>query len=746
MRHSILFLVAIIILWSLPHSASAVEVTAVDKSILVMEDAARAGDDAVLERVQADLVASGSAEAFYKLGVFFMARPTVHYLRRADYANAVKYFEALLALDARGEADEKWNNRARKQLADLYYLGEGVKQDQEKALALLQRAIKLGSGEATYRYGTMLERGIGDAPANPVQAAKMYRYALRDRYGPAAFALVSLYRRSLVEQPKPTSLADMQALGLSLLLQKVKEGDPEAAYSLARLYELGEDVPADPVQALKWYEVAMKANKAEAFRGAARIHGKGQGVERDTAKAAALTEKAAEMGSLSAAMALGKAIQHDPGYYITTSDEVALTWLKRASAVGESNAVKLMANHYLMQGDVAQALDYLEDSAAGGNGGSMLNLYKLYSDGTQVPADPVKANQYLQQAMSAPRLALADRVKIGKLLMDPLDARYDPKRGVEFLSGAAEAGHKPSIVQLAKFYSNKRSTYYDPEQAFLWHGKAAADGAMNSMLWVAEAYATGVGVKKSNAKARVYFEQALQRVKTGDAQILTRIGTAYKLGYGTERNIFEALKWFERAAKLGEPNAKIEFARVVIWDTVPGYTYLDAIRLMREAAAQGESSAYLELGKLYANGMGDEVDDTTAFYYFTKAAQAEINEAYYYLGLMTMGGRGTVKDMEQAKQYLMRAASGGQAAASLTLGVLWQEGAFGSVNQAQAITYFTRAANAGVPEAHYYMALAYLNGNGVGQSRERGLEELAKAAKTGHIPAKQLYTSMVEAK
>lgn len=716
--------------------------TSVDKTILTLEEASRKGDKAQIEKIEASITALATPEAYFKLGKFFMAKPTVNYLRVSDFSTAIVYFEKTLALAADSEMDEKWKNRARKQLADFYYLGEGVPRDQEKAVALLQQGIKSGNGEAAYRYGMMLERGLGATASDPQAAARWYRFALRDRYGPAAFALVTLYRRGIVPQPTPHSLKDMQALGLSLVRQKVEEGDPEAAYTLGRLYQQGEEVPADPAQALKWYEVAMKGGKGEAYRGAALLYGKGQGVPRDAKKATELMEKAALMGSLPAAMALGKTIQHDPSYYLEADDEKALTWLKRASAVGDSGAVKLIANYYLTKGDVAEALQYLEKSAESGNVGSMLNLYKLYTDGTQVKADPARASRYLEQARQSSNVSLSDRVKLGKLLMDPLDPHYDPKLGVEYLKGAAEAGHKPSIVQLAKFYSNKRSTYYDPSQAFIWHSKAAAEGALNSMLWVAEALTTGVGTKKDKEQARIYFFQALQRVKTGDAEVLSRIGQAYKLGYGTDRNIIEGLKWFEKAAKLGDPNAKIEFAKVVLWDTVPGYHPEDAIRMMREAAHQGESSAYLELGKIYANGMGDVVDYETAYYYFDMAAKANITEAYYYLGLLTLAGRGTEKNVELAKQYLVSAASGGFSPASLVLGVLYQEGAFGAVNEQEAVTYFSRAANAGEPEAHYYLGMAYLNGKGIGQNKGRALEELSKAADTGHMPAKTLYISL----
>lgn len=63
------------------------------------------------------------------------------------------------------------------------------------------------------------------------------------------------------------------------------EGDPEAAWRLARLYDEGTEVSGDKVQAAKWYYVAAVQGNPFAQHRLAQFYEKGIGVEQNLAKA-----------------------------------------------------------------------------------------------------------------------------------------------------------------------------------------------------------------------------------------------------------------------------------------------------------------------------------------------------------------------------------------------------------------------------------------------------------------------------
>lgn len=710
-----------------------------DAQIETLKEAARKGDDSVFQAGISRLEAIGSAEVYYKLGELYSSLPTKYYLEKPDYRRAAAFYQKVVAIRSKNVS---LRNRGRKKLAELYRLGEGVERNLDTAVALLKDAIETGSGDAAYIYAGMLEDGaISDQP-DIRGAEKWYRFALKKNYGPAAFALASLYRRGLIDKAEPNSLDNMMRLGIAITEKKARAGDAGAAYTLGSLYEMGEDVAADPAKALAWYKLGMEGNSADAYRGAARLYGKGVGVDRDPLKAAEFMEKAAELGSVSAALALGRSLEEGSSYFLQVKEEVALKWLERAVAVGESGAVKILANHYLYDGNTERAIALFEKSAAEGNVGSMINLYRFYSDGTIVAQNQAKAKIYLDSALAASQFTISDRMKLAELLLDPLSQSYDPEKGIAFLESAAEAGQKQAPFQLAKFYGNKRSRYYNPVKAFRWHSRAAAEGGLTSMLWVAEAATNGVGTEKDPDLARLYFAEALKRAKTQDAEVFSKIGMAYKLGHGTPQNIVEALKWFEKAANLGDAQAKLEFGRVVIWDTVPGYTPQDGLRMMDEAAATGEANAFLEIGKVLSSGLAATVNYKRAYQYFLRASEAGITEANYHLGILSLAGLGTARDPEKALAYLKRAASEGFAPASFELGVQWLTGGFGERDEQEAFKQFSRAANAGEPEAYYYVGKAYLEGWGTGRDVVKAKAALAISGETGHVPSKRLLKKL----
>src|SRR5262245_11955006 len=80
------------------------------------------------------------------------------------------------------------------------------------------------------------------------------------------------------------------------LRARIERGDVEAEVALGNLYESGDVLPQDPVQAVEWYRRAADKGHAGAQLNLALMYLEGQGVPRDVQQAIAWYERAADHG------------------------------------------------------------------------------------------------------------------------------------------------------------------------------------------------------------------------------------------------------------------------------------------------------------------------------------------------------------------------------------------------------------------------------------------------------------------
>ena len=76
-----------------------------------------------------------------------------------------------------------------------------------------------------------------------------------------------------------------------------EQGDVRAQYRLGRLYEAGEGVPGDDVEALRWFHAAGGQGDKQALVSIGIFHADGRGVPQNTFKAYMWWEIAARHGS-----------------------------------------------------------------------------------------------------------------------------------------------------------------------------------------------------------------------------------------------------------------------------------------------------------------------------------------------------------------------------------------------------------------------------------------------------------------
>jgi TPR repeat protein len=91
------------------------------------------------------------------------------------------------------------------------------------------------------------------------------------------------------------------------------------------------------------------------------------------------------------------------------------------------------------------------------------------------------------------------------------------------------------------------------ESAFQQYLELAEEGSRQGMLNVANMYAQGQGVERSQEKA---FQWYLRAAESGDSISMVEVAMAYEEGQGTVPDKVEAISWYRRAAEAGNSDAR----------------------------------------------------------------------------------------------------------------------------------------------------------------------------------------------
>jgi TPR repeat protein len=189
--------------------------------------------------------------------------------------------------------------RAQINLGILYMRGQGVPADLIQARAWLEKAAASGDPQALYTLGRALSESAGQAAADPVRAADLYRRAAEKgnalaglRYGlalsegngvkrdpvaaqrwlmqaqesgipEAALAMGDMAARTPATRDKATNEKIVQS-ALSWYQGAANAGVPSAQFKLANAYFAGVGVPRDPAQAVLWYSRAAQQGLPQA--------------------------------------------------------------------------------------------------------------------------------------------------------------------------------------------------------------------------------------------------------------------------------------------------------------------------------------------------------------------------------------------------------------------------------------------------------------------------------------------------
>lgn len=377
-------------------------------------------------------------------------------------------------------------------------------------------------------------------------------------------------------------------------------------------------------------------------------------------------------------------------------------------------------------------LDYVSANREA-NFGPLLFLYgRAYARKLGSVADLRTAERYFQKALAAgySRAALA----LGQYYSTngPLEDR-DPVKARRYFQIAAASGDAEGQVALARLYSND-PTKTEAEKSFQ---------ALNALVSLVSA------------------------VKGGRCVYINHIGNLYLSGTLVEQDVDVAIKWYEKAAELGDALTAERIGRVLLSSLSHEVDYKRASDFFEQAADLGRPSAAFITGKAYAAGLGRSRDLDKAEKYLRIAADGGVGEALSWLARLYEGEFGgavrdekaaaarreaALADGAQAEEVVAYAdsltvgSSGdqlptelverlsqlaflGSADAAMTLGGAYLKEARKDWGKYQLAEQFLRlAAQAGKSDGARELAKMYYCGSGVPLSVEAGNEWMERAA------------------
>ena len=359
-------------------------------------------------------------------------------------------------------------------------------------------------------------------------------------------------------------------------------------FNLGILYNNGQGVPQDYVEARKWFLKAAEQRHALAQFNLGVLYDFGQGGLQDYAEARKWYLKAAEQGDADAQYNLG--VLYNNGQGVSQDYVEARKWYLKAAEQGHALAQYNFGVLYdTGQGglqDYAEARKWYLKAADQGLASAQNNLGIMYDNGKGVALDDAEAAVWFRKAAE----------------QGDADAQYGLGfaylRGTGVEQNSAEAAH--------------------------WWRAAAEQGDADAQYAYGYLYSRGEGVSLNLDNAVIWYQKAATQ---GYSWAEYALGSHYALALGVEWDPAQAAKWFQLVAR--EDN------------------YAAAAESFARQAEKGEDDAQFFLGMMYQHGHGVPQDDAKALEWFQKAADQGYVVARIRLDQMNQSGQGVARDIDE---------------------------------------------------------------------------------------------------
>ncbi len=231
-------------------------------------------------------------------------------------------------------------------LGDIFYYTEFGRQDYEQAAMWYKKAALLGDPCAEFQIGAMFTSATGLKHNSKQGFYWLEQSALQD-FTPAQ----SLYGRLLYTTNNKNNLGKARMW----LQRAAHKGDPEASFTLGKMYRLGDGVPQNFRQAALYFQQAANGGNVQAQAMLGMFYHQGLGVPKNYVLAAKWYKKAGHHGSASAQFNLSTLYSQGRG--VEQNDVKAYAWADLAADTGLESATqaRMLIGNWLTENEFKRA-------------------------------------------------------------------------------------------------------------------------------------------------------------------------------------------------------------------------------------------------------------------------------------------------------------------------------------------------------------------------------------------------------
>jgi len=649
------------------------------------------------------------------------------------YARAdAPYRDMALAAAAYQSAADLGDPWSMIELGRIFATGDGVPEDFNRGLGLLQQAIAVEGDSRGFAYET-----LGDVLFEAPGASRDVPGALANFRNASDLGSTSaMFKISSILRDGDGVPAD-GAGAREALLRAIEAGAQERGwFDLGTLYATGPTEVRDPSNAAEAYGRAVELGNPWAMIELAGMLGNGNGISANFPRAETLLRQAISLGGDSAPSALlllgdlyrgpGKnPVKAAAAYQGAVDLGSGQAMLKLAAMLRAGEGVT--ANFGAAQALLRQAIDAGQDRWGWAALGALA-------------ADPNNPDRNMNEAAAAYAKAAQlgepwSMVTLGEMLSSGADMAPEYERAIALLSEAGALGGdsaKSAYATLGGVYRNSPAPFQDFAKAAGAYAKAAELGDTPSMLTLARMYRLAEGVPADHESARRYLELAIQ----GGAALQgwAELGLIYSDPTSPIADTAKAAAAYQAASDLGDIWSTIALARLVGLGNGVAPDFARAVDLLDGVAKQGGDSAgpaYLALGDLYLAASGTDRDPAKAALAYGKAADLQETDAMFRLAALLSAGSEVPANFDRARALLEQAVEAGAAQRGwAALGTLYASAAVPNRDISKAVEAYEHAASLGDPWSAISLAQILGTGTDVPAEFDRATDLLEQAAKS----------------
>lgn len=397
------------------------------------------------------------------------------------------------AYDRYRDAAESGDAEAQFQIGNCYYSGNGVDQDDTKALHWWLKAYEQGHAGARAALGldicdnmqaeeheqrtaefeflksgaeagdALYQLGLGQAYLNGAGVEKNVNAAVK------WWLKAAEQGHAQVEVENP-SIRDEVSKTFAGFWVSSSVGGGEEKFMLGLLYFKGEFVQKSRDLAVYWWQRSAEQGFPDALYNLGICSRDGTGLAQSDETAVQYWLKAAELGHGDACYNLG--LFYDAGKGVPRDQEKAIEWWIKAKSLGAGDPEK-----FDVKGE--------------------------HSDNLKVEAQKIMA-----RAESGDEAA---QFLLGNLYMDGSGVKQDIMMTAHWWQKAAEQGHVVAQYNMGSLYAQGELDKPDLKRALLWWNKAAEQGLAEAQFRLGVCYATGKGTDKDPEKMKYWWTKAAEQ-------------------------------------------------------------------------------------------------------------------------------------------------------------------------------------------------------------------------------------------